>query len=118
MKDQKNSWSRRRFIGSSVAGIAGAALIPGVLGCKSSKSNGDIRLGFIGMGRQSMFLLNGFIQIPGVQVIAGCDVYGIKRKRFEKRVSAFYAEVRGKRLKWKLMKNTRIFLPGRILMPL
>ena len=23
MKDQKNTWSRRRFIGSSVAGIAG-----------------------------------------------------------------------------------------------
>jgi predicted dehydrogenase len=34
-------------------------------------------------------LLNGFIQIPGIEVIAGCDVYGIKRKRFEKRVSAF-----------------------------
>lgn len=91
MMNQKKSWSRRRFIGSSVAGIAGAMILPGVMGCKSSKSNGDIRLGFIGMGRQSMFLLDGFIKIPGVQVIAGCDVYGIKRKRFEKRVSSFYA---------------------------
>jgi predicted dehydrogenase len=36
-----------------------------------------------------MFLLNGFMQIPGVQVLAGCDVYGIKRKRFEKRVTDF-----------------------------
>jgi len=36
-----------------------------------------------------MSLLNGFIQISGVEVVAGCDVYGIKRKRFEKRVLAF-----------------------------
>ena len=57
-------------------------LIPGAIGCKSSKSGGDIRLGFIGMGRQSMFLLDGFIKIPGVQVIAGCDVYGIKTETF------------------------------------
>ena len=67
-------------------------LIPGVIACKPSGKNGDIRLGFIGMGRQSMFLLDGFIKIPGVQVVAGCDVYGIKRKRFEKRVKAFYTK--------------------------
>ena len=45
-----------------------------------------------------MFLLNGFMQIPGVEVIAGCDVYGIKRKRFEKRVTEFYAKS-GKKVK-------------------
>ena len=39
-----------------------------------------------------MFLLNGFLQIPGSKVIAGCDVYGVKRKRFEKRVTAFYTK--------------------------
>jgi predicted dehydrogenase len=92
MRDHKITWSRRRFIGSTVAGIAGAMLIPAAAGCKSAKGKGDIRLGFIGMGRQSMFLLDGFIKIPGVQVVAGCDVYGIKRKRFEKRVKAFYAQ--------------------------
>ncbi len=92
MKEQKIGWSRRRFIGSSIAGIAGAMLIPGTTGCKSSKPRGDIRLGFIGMGRQSMFLLDGFIKIPGVQVVAGSDVYGIKRQRFEKRVKAYYAQ--------------------------
>ncbi|HNW58008.1 MAG TPA: Gfo/Idh/MocA family oxidoreductase, partial [Bacteroidales bacterium] len=91
MKDQKAKWSRRRFLGSAAAGVAGAMLLPGIVGCKSTaKKPGDIRLGFIGMGQQSMFLLNGFIQIPGVQVLAGCDVYGIKRKRFEKRVTEFY----------------------------
>jgi len=90
MKDQKTRWSRRRFIGYTSVGLAGAMVIPGIASCKSGKSSSDIRMGFIGMGRQSMFLLDGFIQIPGVTVVAGCDVYGIKRKRFETRVSAFY----------------------------
>jgi predicted dehydrogenase len=42
------------------------------------------------MGQQAMYLLSGFLQIPGVEIVAGCDVYGVKRKRFEKRVKAFY----------------------------
>jgi predicted dehydrogenase len=90
MKDQQAKWSRRRFIGSTIAGMAGVMVIPGITGCKSTQDSGNIRLGFIGMGRQSMYLLDGFIKITGVQVIAGCDVYGIKRKRFEKRVNAYY----------------------------
>jgi predicted dehydrogenase len=92
MEDKRNKWSRRRFIGSSAAGFAGVMFLPGVMSCKSSRGANEIRLGFIGMGRQSMFLLDGFMKIQGVRVIAGSDVYGIKRKRFEKRVSAFYAE--------------------------
>ena len=50
------------------------------------------------MGHSQCFCLNGFLQIPGVKVIAGCDVYGIKRKRFEKRVNEFYAKA-GKEVK-------------------
>ncbi len=89
-KDQKTNLSRRSFFGTSMIGAAGLALLPSV--AISSEPNAspapaDVRLGFIGLGRQAMFLLRGFIQIPGVEVIAGCDVYGIKRKRFEKRVN-------------------------------
>ena len=39
-----------------------------------------------------MHLLNGFITIDGVKVVAGCDVYDVKRARFEKRVKKYYAE--------------------------
>lgn len=92
MDKQKKQWSRRQFINTAIAGVAGAAVIPQIVGSKTKSADNDIRLGFIGMGRQSMFLLNGFLQIPGVEVVAGCDVYGIKRKRFEKRVTDFYAK--------------------------
>ena len=88
MNHQKKKWSRRRFLGSTVVGLAGMAVIPQLI--SSCNRESAIRLGFIGLGQQAMFLLNGFLQIPGVKVIAGCDVYGIKRKRFEKRVKEYY----------------------------
>ncbi|NLN29912.1 MAG: Gfo/Idh/MocA family oxidoreductase [Bacteroidales bacterium] len=91
MENLKTNWSRRRFINTALAGVAGVAVIPHLSGCRGSAvASDEIRLGFIGLGRQAMYLMNGFIQIPGVKVLAGCDVYGIKRKRFENRVSEFY----------------------------
>jgi predicted dehydrogenase len=99
MEEQKKGWSRRQFLSASAIGMAGLAVMQSCRSIKSfGRTPGDVKLGFIGMGQQSMSLLNGFIQIPGIQVIAGCDVYGIKRKRFEKRVTAFYAK-KGKQVK-------------------
>ena len=89
MKEQKKGIARRHFLGSSLAGMAGIFVLPRLGSSISIPADTDIKLGFIGMGQQAMFLLNGFLQIPGIQVVAGCDVYGIKRKRFEKRVNAF-----------------------------
>lgn len=98
MEEQKKGWSRRQFLTASAIGMAGLAVIPGLNSFGEASGDADIKLGFIGMGQQSMFLLSGFLKIPGVQVVAGCDVYGIKRKRFEKRVTAFYAK-QGKTVK-------------------
>ncbi len=94
MKNQiKKGISRRQFLGTAAVGLAGLAVMPGITSCKPKVAPlKEIRLGFIGMGRQSMFLLKGFMQVPGVRVLAGSDVYGIKCKRFVKRVTAFYAE--------------------------
>jgi predicted dehydrogenase len=95
MKEQKKGISRRHFLGSSLAGMAGVFVLPHMASSISNISKSvdtDLKLGFIGMGQQAMFLLNGFLQISGVQVVAGCDVYGVKRKRFEKRVKAFYTK--------------------------
>lgn len=98
MENTKRQWSRRKFIGITAAGVAGAAVVPYLAGCKTNKDPKTVRLGFIGMGRQSMFLLGGFMQLEGVEIVAGCDVYGIKRRRFEKKVNEFYLS-KGKSIK-------------------
>lgn len=87
-RPKNNNLSRRRFIGTAAVGVAGLSFLPSLSSCTKTKEL--THLGFIGMGRQSMFLMNGFIQIPGVRIVAGCDVYGCKRQRFEKKVNDFY----------------------------
>lgn len=98
MKEEKKTISRRQFLGTSALGVAGMIVLPRIGSDFGSQNSSSIRLGFIGLGQQSMSLLNGFIQIAGVEVIAGCDVYGIKRRRFEKRVNAYNAK-NGKTIK-------------------
>jgi predicted dehydrogenase len=93
MKEKKSEWSRRQFLAASAVGMTGLAVIP-VLGSGNPKNavDSEIRMGFIGLGQQAINLLNSFIRIPGVKILAGCDVYGIKRKRFEKHVTEFYTK--------------------------
>ncbi len=84
---KSNTLSRRSFVEKSLLSAAGVMILPGF---RSFKPNDTVNLGFIGLGRQAMFLLNGFMSLDGVKVLAGCDVYGIKRRRFEHRVKATY----------------------------
>jgi len=82
-------FSRRKFIRNTVTGAAGIAALP-LLQSFGVSANDTIRIGFLGLGQQAMNLMNGFGNIRGVQIIAGADVYGIKRERFEKRLKDFY----------------------------
>ncbi|MDD2474515.1 MAG: Gfo/Idh/MocA family oxidoreductase [Dysgonamonadaceae bacterium] len=91
--------TRRDFIKSAAIGATGVVMFPQFLAsCKQNKgddngsNDGIIRLGFIGLGRQAMYLLNGYLDFPDVRVVAGSDVYGIKRDRFVKRVNTYYAQ--------------------------
>lgn len=83
------NFSRRRFIQSTVIGAAGVTAFP-LFQSFTAGANNTIRIGFIGLGQQAINLLNGFSRIPGVQIVAGADVYGIKRQRFELRLKDFY----------------------------
>ena len=74
------------------AGIASAAAPSPASSAKKNSSNGKVTLGFIGLGQQAMNLLNGFITMDQVRVVAGCDVYDIKRDRFYSRVYDYYTK--------------------------
>ena len=84
--------SRRVFIKSASAGLAGITVLPALGKGLMSGAGKEITLGFIGLGRRSVNLLDGFLHMEGVKVVAGCDVYGRKRTRFENTVKAFYEQ--------------------------
>ncbi|MDN3690600.1 Gfo/Idh/MocA family protein [Cyclobacterium jeungdonense] len=95
-KKKKNLLSRRKFMGTGLLGAAGIGVLPqsgfGKAPQIRKPAAGTLRLGFIGLGRQANGLLNSFISMPDIEVIAGCDVYGAKRQRFLNRTAAYYQE--------------------------
>ena len=86
--------SRRQFLQNSVLKTVGSSLLfsSNILqSCKKKENKRhNIHLGFIGLGAQAIYLLNHFIRIDGVRVVAGVDVYQPKRVRFHKFVREFY----------------------------
>lgn len=104
---------RREFLRASVLGSAAlAAPVSFVQAATStaatsatgkdkqgSTANGKVNLGFIGLGQQAMYLLATFMAFDDVRVLAGCDVYDIKRDRFERRVREFYQSKGEKKVK-------------------
>lgn len=98
MKKVNTPLSRRKFLGNSLLGAAGLSFIPGLSNAHTTpfplhEDIHQIRLGFIGVGRQAMGILNGMMRIPGVEVKAGADVYAIKRERFKLRVEKISKEL-------------------------
>ena len=90
---------RRKFLKTAALGATGLVMFPQFLAsCKQNKGAADgsddgvIRVGFIGLGQQAMYLLDGFKSIPDIQIVAGSDVYAVKRDRFKKRVNDYYTE--------------------------
>ena len=97
-----NNISRRNFLRLSALGTS-ALMIPSAANAleaplfapakaKKGSANDKINIGFIGLGQQAINLMNGFITIPDVRVVAGADIYDIKRDRFEQRVNKYYAD--------------------------
>jgi ornithine cyclodeaminase/alanine dehydrogenase-like protein (mu-crystallin family) len=67
------SISRRRFIRTSLAGAAGLSVPRLIKSCRIQvPANDMITLGIIGLGRQAMYLMQGFREIEGVRIVAGC----------------------------------------------
>ena len=87
---------RRDFLRLSALGAAAGLVLPAGLASAApapatrKSANGRIGMGFIGLGQQAMYLLSGFMSMDDVRVLAGCDVYDVKRDRFVKRVTKYY----------------------------
>lgn len=100
---------RRDFLKTSALGTAGILLSTGVAGAAAGPAsaaarprqaaNDRINLGFIGLGQQAIVLLDLFIPMDDVRVVAGCDVYDLKRDRFVRRVTEYYTGKGEKKVK-------------------
>jgi predicted dehydrogenase len=96
MMTGKNNLSRRRFLKKAAGTAAGAVMLPhfvpaSVLAGASEAPSERITLGFIGAGKQSKHLMRSFLNSPGTQVVAACDVDKLKLARGKRIVEDHYA---------------------------
>lgn len=104
---------RRDFLKASAIGAAGIMLPSGVLRASAAPApatpkkpaNDKINLGFIGLGQQVLVLLNLFLPMGDVRVVAGCDVYDVKRERFLRKVTEHYTTLGEKKVKVDLYED-------------
>ena len=95
---------RRNFLRVTALGAA-ASMLPldafasAAATNKKADKNGKVHMGFIGLGQQAMYLLQGFMGMDDVRVVAGCDVYDVKRDRFVRRVKDYYTGKGEKKVK-------------------
>lgn len=90
-KKEKESLSRRKFLGYSALGLAGITILPSWVMANGQRiaPSDRVVLGFIGVGRQGLTDFHSFSKCPGVQVVACCDVDQIKSERFKRKVEAW-----------------------------
>ncbi len=95
MNVSKRPISRRRFLRQAVGAAVGAASLPAIVPSSvfGALAPGErITLGFIGVGKQGTYLLRAFLNEPGTQVLAVCDVDELKLKRARELADQYYAE--------------------------
>lgn len=87
MKNSENQFSRRKFLGLSALGLTGLTILPSwtINGVRIAPSD-RVVLGYIGAGRQALSDFTSFSSVPGVQVVACCDVDTMKQVRLKQRV--------------------------------
>jgi predicted dehydrogenase len=95
---KRKVFNRREFIkqaaGTAAAVVGFPHIIPASAFGNASPSE-RITLGFIGAGKQSKHLMRSFLNSPGTQVLAACDVDKLKLARGKKIVEDHYTEKNG-----------------------
>jgi predicted dehydrogenase len=88
--------TRRQFINFLGAAV-GSAAMPFAGRANTALASERITLGFIGVGKQGAGLLRGFLNTPGTQVLAVCDVDMLKKENAQKMVNDHYTQESGHR---------------------
>src|ERR1051325_5379338 len=91
--------TRRSFLKTASFASAVPFILPSHVWSAETKPNDRLNLGFIGLGTQGRGLLNGFLDRADVQVLAICEVDGIRRDHAKKVVEDFYAKKAGSNYK-------------------
>lgn len=99
MTTQLSTLSRRDFLAKSTLG---AGLVLGAPSILRSREPGapadDIRVGFIGCGKQHEVLFNAMVNIPGIHYVAAADImrdrlgrtFGAIRGRFDTQIKRYF----------------------------
>ncbi|NLH16630.1 MAG: Gfo/Idh/MocA family oxidoreductase [Phycisphaerae bacterium] len=90
----EQTFNRRAFLKAAAATAAIPAFVPKTIFGGEAPSN-RIVMGFIGCGKQSTHLLRTFLNCPGTQVIANCDVDRLKLERNMKITEDHYGKKGG-----------------------
>ena len=120
MKKSENQNSRRSFLKKAVLGTAAVSTAPAVLsqsykqnllldsrsyGSKSFAANDHLNLALIGTGIQGIYDTTTALQVPGVKLVAACDLYAGRLDRARELwgkdifVSRDYREIANDRVK-------------------
>jgi predicted dehydrogenase len=89
--------TRRRFLAKAAGTAVGVVGIPSLVNSstlgqgRNTAAGARIALGFIGCGKQGTYLLQSFLNSPGTQVVAVCDVDRLKLQRAKDVTESFYA---------------------------
>ena len=91
---KSNMTSRRQFLKTSIVSAAALgfpSIVPRHVFGKNAPGN-RIVLGFIGCGKQGHYLLRGFLNEPGTQVVCLSDVDKLKLQRNQKMAVNYYTQ--------------------------
>lgn len=79
---------RRRFLAASAAALGLAPMA--LLRAQSGSANDEIAIGIIGCGGMGMGNMTNFLSIPGVRIVAVCDVDSRNMGSAKKKVDDYY----------------------------
>jgi predicted dehydrogenase len=97
--------SRRHFLRRAAGTAVGVISLPHIVPASALGKAGEvaasdrITLGFIATGKQSKHLMRSFMNSPGTQVLAACDVDKLKLERGQKMAEGHYAKKTGRAYK-------------------